>query len=131
MASAVSEILDLTDGNEIFVSVVSKGKLWSIAKQSNWGASRQGNLSNLLSDYQRADINDAIIEPYADIDAFSQGKLRGRSLRLSPRNMGKNDLWIGASASLAGGPLITTDNDFNHLHGQFDEVVRLGPNLYK
>jgi predicted nucleic acid-binding protein len=45
--------------------------------------------------------------------------------------MGKNDLWIAASASLAGATLITTDKDFDHLHGKFVEVVWLDPNLYK
>jgi predicted nucleic acid-binding protein len=35
---------------------------------------------------------------------------------MSARNMGKNDLWIAASAMIAQGTLITTDKDFNHLH---------------
>lgn len=31
------------------------------------------------------------------------------------RNMGKNDLWIAASAKAAGATLLTTDGDFDHL----------------
>lgn len=34
--------------------------------------------------------------------------------------MGKNDLWIAASAKAAGAFLLTTDNDFDHL---FDDVL--------
>lgn len=130
VAQTVSEILRLTDDNEIFVSVVSEGELWSIAHQSNWGASRRNDLKNLLTLYQRADINDDdLIQRYADIDAFSQNKLAGRSSGTSARNMGKNDLWIAASASLAGASLITTDKDFDHLHGQFVEVIWINPNV--
>lgn len=34
---------------------------------------------------------------------------------LSARNMGKNDLWIAATALYLDLPLHTTDNDFDHL----------------
>jgi len=131
VAQAVSEILRLTDDNEIFVSTVSVGELWSIARQSNWGAARRNNLLGLLAEYQRADINDdELIQRYADIDAFSQNKLAGRPLGVSARNMGKNDLWIAASASLAGASLITTDKDFDHLHGEFVDVIWVNPDHY-
>jgi tRNA(fMet)-specific endonuclease VapC len=30
--------------------------------------------------------------------------------------MGKNDLWIAATARAASATLITTDTDFDHLH---------------
>ncbi|WP_338876888.1 type II toxin-antitoxin system VapC family toxin [Spirosoma sp. SC4-14] len=107
VAQAVAKILRLTDDNEIYVSVVSEGEIWSIARQSNWGVSRRNNLLNLLAEYQRADINDdELIQRYADIDAFSQNKLTDRPLGVSARNMGKNDLWIAASTSLAGASLI-------------------------
>lgn len=132
VAKAVTKILDLTDDNEVFVSVVSTGELWSIANQSNWGGSRRHDLSRLLTVYQRADINnDELIQRYADIDAFSQNKLAGNPLGTSARNMGKNDLWIAASASLAGAILITTDKDFDHLHGQFVEVIWIDPAKHK
>ncbi len=132
IAQAVSQILELTDDNEIFVSVVSEGELWSIARQSKWGTPRRMDLMKLLAEYQRADINDdELIQRYADIDAFSQNKLLDRPLGESARNMGKNDLWIAASASLASASLITTDKDFDHLHQQFVEVIWLDPTLYR
>ncbi len=33
--------------------------------------------------------------------------------------MGKNDLWIAATASVLGARLLTTDNDFEHLKGKY------------
>lgn len=36
--------------------------------------------------------------------------------------MGKNDLWIAATASAFGITLVTTDKDFDHLNGVFLEV---------
>jgi predicted nucleic acid-binding protein len=37
--------------------------------------------------------------------------------------MGKNDLWIAATASVLGAKLLTTDHGFDHLSGIFLEVV--------
>lgn len=65
-------------------------------------------------------VNDkAIVDRYAEIDAYSQGKFAGKPLPsgMSSRNMGKNDLWIAATASLTKTPLLTTDGDFGHLIG--------------
>lgn len=78
------------------------------------------------------DINiEPIIQEYAAIDAFSQNKLAARPLGASARNMGKNDLWIVATASVLDATLITTDKDFDHLHEQFVEVIWLDPDKHK
>ena len=45
--------------------------------------------------------------------------------------MGKNDLWIAATAALLGLKLVTTDADFNHLHQIFIEVHTVKPELFK
>ena len=60
-----------------------------------------------------------IIKKYAEIDAFSQGKLINNPLGMSARNMGKNDLWIAATASVANATLLTTDKDFEHLNNRY------------
>jgi tRNA(fMet)-specific endonuclease VapC len=54
---------------------------------------------------------------YARLDAYSQGRLRGQPLPvgMTARNMGKNDLWIAATAWYLDLPLHTADNDFDHL----------------
>jgi predicted nucleic acid-binding protein len=42
---------------------------------------------------------------------------------MSARNMGKNDLWIAATASVLKAKLLTTDRDFDHLDSEFLEVI--------
>ena len=65
-----------------------------------------------------------IIDAYAKIDAYSQGKLASKPLPLnmSARNMGKNDIWIAATAHVTQATLLTTDKDFNHLAGYFIDL---------
>jgi tRNA(fMet)-specific endonuclease VapC len=132
ISSAVTAILDLTDDNEVIISTVTVGELLSIANQQGWGKNKRAILHHLLDDYVWASVSDIdLLYRYAEIDAFSQNKLAGRPLNDSARNMGKNDLWIAASASLAGVSLITTDKDFNHLHGQFLDVIWIDPDKTK
>ncbi len=53
---------------------------------------------------------DEIIERYGEIDAYSQNKLTNKPLQLSARNMGKNDIWIAATASVYNMTLMTMDS---------------------
>lgn len=106
----------LAAGNEPFVSVVSIGELESIALQNKWSEKRLKQLAELLNEVLVSDIYARkIILTYAEIDAYSQNKLSGKPLPMTARNMGKNDLWIAASASVLGATLLTTDRDFDHL----------------
>jgi predicted nucleic acid-binding protein len=101
-----------------FISVVSVGELWSLAFRNNWGSRLLKELNQLLEQFIVLDINvENVIQSYAQIDAFSQGKLKEYPLELTARNMGKNDLWIAATASAYKLKLLTTDTDFDHLHG--------------
>ena len=80
------------------------------------------------------DINtDRIIQRYAEVDAYSQGKDRSKPLPsgMSSRNMGKNDIWIAATASVLNATLVTTDTDFDHLNGVFLNVAYVDPRLTK
>ena len=98
------------------ISVVTEGELRSIALQRYWGTSKMIALESMLKKFLIADIHvQEIIEAYAEIDAFSQGKLITRPLGVTARSMGKNDLWIAATASVLKLPLLTTDKDFHHL----------------
>ena len=65
------------------------------------------------------DINSRpIIDRYAAIDVLSHR---------SGKSMGKNDLWIAASAAETGSVLLTTDTDFNHLNPEHLRVWWLDP----
>lgn len=112
-------------GNLPVVPIVVFGELKSIAIQNNWGEKKLTLLDDLLFKVLRADITLEIVSRYAEIDAFSQNKLANQPLNLTARNMGKNDLWIAATASVLNSYLLTTDPDFNHLNGVFLNVRRV------
>lgn len=102
--------------NTAIISVVSVGEIKSIAIRNNWGNKKLKTLDEFLNTFLIADINvKSIIERYAEIDAYSQGKLKGKSHGKTARNMGKNDLWIAATSSILNAKLLTTDKDFSHL----------------
>ena len=110
----------------LFVSVVVEGELESLALQNQWGNAKMKELNNYLESLITVDIRiNSIIKRYAEIDAYSQGKLKNRPLNDSARNMGKNDLWIAATASALNIPLMTTDNDFAHLDKVFLTLVSI------
>jgi tRNA(fMet)-specific endonuclease VapC len=114
------------DDSQNFISVVTVGELWSLSLQNNWGTKRIEGLEKLLLQFTVIDINiKSIIRRYAEIDAYSQGTLTGKPLGISARNMGKNDLWIAATASALDLTLLTTDKDFEHLNGVFLDLVRM------
>jgi len=113
--------------NIAMISIVSKAEILSIAHQSNWGEPRRKKLNELLNEFLIIPIEaDDIINTYAEIDAYSQGKLAGKPLPNggTSRNMGKNDLWIAASAILTQATLLTTDGDFDHLDGVYCSVKK-------
>ena len=81
-----------------------------------WGLNKRQTIEPTLQKFLISDINvEEIIERYAEIDAFSEGKLKDKPLGSSSRKMGKNDLWIAATASVLDLTLLTTDKDFDHL----------------
>ncbi len=78
------------------------------------------NFEQTLSQLYEIDINiREIIDRYGEIDAYSQGRLEGKPFGESSRNMGKNDIWIAATASVFNMTLVTSDKDFDHLDGAY------------
>ena len=109
----------------IIISVVTKAELLSLGIQNGWGTKKLNALEKLLDKMFIIDISEndsTLIDAYAKIDAFSQGNLQGEPLGMSARNMGKNDLWIAATAHVANAELVTTDGDFDHLNGKWITV---------
>lgn len=114
--------------NYSLISVVSKGEILSLAFRLSWGPPKRQRLTEILNRLPVVDINRAaILDRYAEIDAYSYG--RHPTLPLpsgqSARKMGKNDLWIAATASVIGATLVTTDGDFDHLHTVFLDVIKI------
>ena len=112
--------------NSSLVSVVTIGELKAFALKNKWGKRRILDLEIFLKKFLIIDINaENILNRYAEIDAFSQGRLDGKTSNFTARNMGKNDLWIAATASVLDATLLTTDSDFNHLHNEFLQVAKI------
>lgn len=115
-------------GNRNFISIVTEGEIYSIAIQRNWKQAKLQDLEMHLKILTPLTIaKRAVIDAYAKIDAYSQGNLSGQSLPpgMTARNMGKNDLWIAATAHVINATLVTTDADFNHLDGKFLSLIKL------
>jgi predicted nucleic acid-binding protein len=114
--------------NEVFVSIVSVGEIYSIALRNRWGAARRQQLIALLQQFKTIPLYDdaAFIDLYAEIDNYSQNHHPHLRLVGSARKMGKNDLWIATTATYLNATLLSTDNDFEHLNNvflYFDKIV--------
>lgn len=93
------------------ISVVTHGELRSLARQWNWQQAKIQQMEFCLGYFDESAIsNPKIVEAYATIDAYFQ--VRGIKL-------GKNDLWIAATAVATGARLLTTDRDFDPLDPLF------------
>ncbi len=115
-----------------YISVVTVGEIRSIGYRNGWGNRKLDQLEELLSQLIILDINnETLIDRYVQIDAFSQGKHKSINSPFTAINMGKNDLWIAATASFLEVPLYTVDGDFDHLHDVFFKVVKYSPERFR
>jgi tRNA(fMet)-specific endonuclease VapC len=105
------------------ISVVTVGEMLALSRKVGWGQSKIGALRKMLDELVWIDINrQEILEAYAEIDHVSE------SIGIC---MGKNDVWIAATAKATGATLITTDPDFNHLHGTHITRIWFDPDMRK
>lgn len=112
--------------NVSLISAVSKGEIYSLAIQFGWGEPKKRKLQEILTKLPTVDIRRTqIIERYAEIDTYSQGKNPAKPLPAGATTikMGKNDIWIAATASVLNAKLVTTDKHFDHLNGVYVDVI--------
>ncbi|MGH2360724.1 MAG: PIN domain-containing protein [bacterium] len=101
------------------ISVVTLGEALAFARQHGWGAANMDRLRALLREFVPVDLNtQQVLERYAEISEF---------LRSNGRTVSNNDVWIAACASAAGATLLTTDRDFDPLHGGYFDRVWIDP----
>ena len=95
--------------------------------QNNWGIKRENLLDLFLDQVNIVDISNFNVDIYTEIDAYSQ--IPNPAFKTypfaTPRNMGKNDLWIASLAALLGLQLITTYSDFDYLNNVFFDVRKI------
>ncbi|WP_437646673.1 type II toxin-antitoxin system VapC family toxin [Sorangium sp. So ce362] len=125
-------ILHLVRGNEIgrridaamglgeraerpLISIVTVGEALGFAQYRGWGGDKTGRLCAYLEQFVPIDVNDeAVLEGYAAMHAYLVRK---------GRKLSDNDIWIASCARAASATLITTDKDFDPLHGEFIQRV--------
>jgi len=93
------------------VSIVTRAELSVIADRKDWSADKRAVLQHPLDNLVvvPVDGND-LVQSYVTTARADSQAARGS------RNMGKNDLWIAATALYVQLPLLTTDKDFRFLH---------------
>jgi predicted nucleic acid-binding protein len=112
------------NGNKALLSVVTIGELKSLAQRNQWCLKRVQELKDFLERFIIIDVSsEPLLDAYADIENFSQGKHETRKLKTSARNMGKNDLWIAATTFITKSKLITMDKDFSHLDTVYFDLI--------
>jgi tRNA(fMet)-specific endonuclease VapC len=108
--------------NRSVISVVSHGEIWAIAQRNSWGDKKRDALRKMLENLVTLDLNsELIIAAYVEVDA-ANGAVPGGARQLS-----NNDMWIAASTKAAGATLLTTDQDFQHLHPNVFTVQYIDP----
>ncbi len=109
----------LTTDPRPIISVVTAGEVRSLALQWKWGQKKLDQMEFALGFFKAVTIHEPdVIRAYATIDAFCEEN--GQSL-------GKNDVWIAATAAVTGARLLTTDRDFDRLSPLFLERDWINP----
>jgi tRNA(fMet)-specific endonuclease VapC len=118
------------EDKQIYILVVNVAEAQCIAFQNNWGKSKIVAMDYFFNQVRVIEITDMLVPTYINIDSFSQCRNPNFSIfeHETPRNMGKNDLWIASTASLLNLKLITTDSDFDHLSNIFINLQKITPN---
>lgn len=110
--------------NTAMVSVVNEAELYALSLRRRWGQDKQNALEALLRSIPSVAIRHPdILKKFAEIDLFNHRLHPTLAPPTSGHTMGDNDIWIAATASVLRANLLTTDHDFDHLHGAFLTVI--------
>lgn len=106
--------------NPPIISYVTLAELYSLGRRNGWGAQKLDFIETVRMNLIVAPIErDQILRAYVEIDAFAASN--GKSI-------GKNDLWIAATANVTDAYLLTTDKDFEPLRDEYLNLVLVDPN---
>ena len=116
----------------VVTSVVCQGEILALAEKRGWSGKKRIELASLLAKVPTLDISkQAVLNAYALIDAWTHGKSVTAPHDASPPkpavSMGKNDLWIAATAHASKATLLSTDKDFDHLNDVWLKRIYVDP----
>ena len=101
------------------ISVVSEAELRVLAAENNWGDFKMSMLETLVGYLNPVPIPyKGSVAAYVELDSYS---------RQQGHTMGKNDLWIAATAMVEGATILTTDADFDHLPQSMVKHIYVDP----
>ncbi len=130
IATKVREFVSSLTEPQIYISVVNIAEVERLVKQWKMPLEAVQRLRNNLNKFICIDIKEndqSLLNAYLNIDCYSKRKIAGPNGKLIPKGavrMKKNDLWIAATTHALNAVLLTTDNDFDHLHHLFFEVKK-------
>ena len=103
-------------------SIASQAELFVLADRNKWGAAKRAVLQGMLEQLVVVPIDgQGLVDAYVQISDADSKWPQG------PRNMGKNDIWIAATALYVSLPLLTTDKDFLFLDNNPIQVMWIDP----
>lgn len=116
----------------VVTSVICQGELLALAEKRGWGEAKRIKLARTMNRVPTLDISkQPILNAYALIDAWTHGRSVASPRNTPPpkpaRSMGKNDLWIAATAHASDAVLLTTDTDFDHLDDVWFKRIHVSP----
>lgn len=102
------------------ISIVTEAELRTLARVHSWGEQKLRTVSHLLENVTKVPVHvPEVMAAYVEIELVSRAHPRGA------RTLGKNDVWIAATARATGAVLMTTDADFDHLNPDVIRVIRI------
>jgi len=108
------------------VSIFSQAELWVLADTNSWSDAKRDAIRWMFENLVVLPVDGQDL-----IDAYVQVSRADADWWEGARNMGKNDIWIAATALQTGLPLLTTDKDFRFLNGGLIEVFWIDPDQKK
>jgi tRNA(fMet)-specific endonuclease VapC len=120
---AALKIINPND-DALYISLASYAEVMSFAVKNKWGEKRLEKLNDFIANSRIVELTDFLVNFYVEIDTFSQRSNPNFTQYpfSSAITMGKNDLWIAATAAFLDLTLVTTDKDFKHLDQVFMDV---------
>lgn len=118
--------------NDLFTSVAVLAEVRSFALRKQYGTRKLKAIQKIFERVRIIGVHfEEILDRYATIDAYSQGELPNVESPFTARNMGKNDLYIAATASVFDLSLVTTDRDFSHIHQTHLDLIYVDQAHYR
>jgi len=104
------------------VSIASQAELLVLADRNKWAQAKRAAVNLMFENLVVLPIDGEAL-----LDAYVQVSRADMTWHEGPRNMGKNDIWLAATAASSGLPLLTTDKDFAFLNGNLIQVLWIDP----